>query len=79
MSPPQAWTRAGTTIVPTLYTATGYSNTQYFSSKEVCNVLKLLTSMGLTVVSVIHQPRYEIFQMFDEVLLLGKGGKTVYL
>jgi ABC-type multidrug transport system ATPase subunit len=49
------------------------------SSKEVCNVLKLLTSMGLTVVSVIHQPRYEIFQMFDEVLLLGKGGKTVYL
>lgn len=42
-------------------------------------MLKLLTSMGLTVVSVIHQPRYEIFQMFDEVLLLGKGGRTVYL
>lgn len=34
---------------------------------------------GLTILAVIHQPRYEIFQMFDNVLLLGKGGRTVYL
>ena len=33
----------------------------------------------MTVVAVIHQPRYEIFTLFDDVLLLGKGGKTVYM
>jgi len=27
---------------------------------------------------VIHQPRYSIFQMFDQVLLLGVGGNTVF-
>ena len=30
-------------------------------------------------VMVLHQPRYSIFEMFDSVLLLGAGGKTVYL
>ena len=29
--------------------------------------------------AVIHQPRYEIFNMMDDVLLLAKGGRTVYL
>ncbi len=28
---------------------------------------------------VIHQPRYSIFEMFDTVLLLSVGGKTVFL
>jgi hypothetical protein len=33
----------------------------------------------LTIVLVLHQPRYEIFRAFDDVLLLGKGGRTVFL
>jgi hypothetical protein len=37
-----------------------------------------MTSLGMTVITVIHQPRYSIFKLFDEVLLLGVGGKTVY-
>mmetsp|Transcript_74372 Transcript_74372/g.234937 ORF Transcript_74372/g.234937 Transcript_74372/m.234937 type:complete len:499 (-) Transcript_74372:86-1582(-) len=28
---------------------------------------------------VIHQPRYSLFTLFEDVLLLGKGGRTVYL
>jgi hypothetical protein len=28
---------------------------------------------------VLHQPSYPLYQMFSSVLLLGKGGKTVYL
>ena len=28
---------------------------------------------------VVHQPRYSLFTLFDEVLLLGLGGQTVYL
>ncbi len=49
------------------------------SSKEICACLQKLTSTGITIVAVIHSPRYEIFEMFDDVLLLGKGGRTVYL
>eukprot|EP00004_Rigifila_ramosa_P017043 TRINITY_DN4105_c0_g1_i1.p1 TRINITY_DN4105_c0_g1~~TRINITY_DN4105_c0_g1_i1.p1 ORF type:complete len:1713 (+),score=349.96 TRINITY_DN4105_c0_g1_i1:412-5139(+) len=48
-------------------------------SKEVCGALRRVAELGLTVVTVIHQPRYEIFTMFHEVLLLGKGGRTVYI
>jgi ABC-type multidrug transport system ATPase subunit len=49
------------------------------SSKEVCHCLRRVAESGLTIVTVIHQPRYEIFEMFHDVLLLGKGGRTVYL
>ena len=34
--------------------------------------------MGVTTAAVIHQPSYQVFAMFDDVLLLGKGGWTVY-
>ncbi len=33
---------------------------------------------GVTAAAVIHQPSCEIFEMFDDLLLLGKGGRTVY-
>lgn len=36
-------------------------------------------SLGMTVVAVIHQPRYSSFNLFDEVLMLGQGGHTVYM
>ena len=32
----------------------------------------------MTVIAVIHQPRYSIFALFDHLLLLGKGGMTVF-
>lgn len=28
---------------------------------------------------VIHQPRYSLFTHIDDVLLLGKGGRTAYI
>ncbi len=49
------------------------------SSLEVCKALRDIAETGITVITVIHQPRYEIFTMFHDVLLLGKGGQTVYL
>ena len=33
----------------------------------------------MTVVMVVHQPRYSLFTLFDDLLLLGLGGQTVYL
>ncbi|KAL0476500.1 hypothetical protein AKO1_010739 [Acrasis kona] len=49
------------------------------SSKEVCESLQSIANSGITVVTVIHQPRAEIFDMFDDLLLLGNNGTTVYL
>ena len=37
-----------------------------------------VAKMGRTVISTIHQPSREIFLMFDDLLLLQRGGWQVY-
>lgn len=49
------------------------------SSMEVCDALKTIADNGITVITVIHQPRLEIYRKFTNLLLLGKDGRTVYL
>eukprot|EP00928_Gymnodinium_smaydae_P037255 TRINITY_DN25895_c0_g1_i1.p1 TRINITY_DN25895_c0_g1~~TRINITY_DN25895_c0_g1_i1.p1 ORF type:complete len:816 (+),score=109.44 TRINITY_DN25895_c0_g1_i1:83-2449(+) len=49
------------------------------SSLTVCLSLKKMCQLGMTSIMVVHQPRYALFTLFDDVLLLGKGGQTVYL
>lgn len=39
---------------------------------------QLVEKQGVTICSVIHQPRKFIFDLFDSVLLLGVGGRMVY-
>lgn len=48
------------------------------SASEVVQGLHKIASSGCLVICVIHSPRYEIFQQFDRIMLLGKGGKLVY-
>jgi hypothetical protein len=38
----------------------------------------LVEKEGVTIVSVIHQPRKFIYDLFDSLILLGVGGKMVY-
>ena len=38
----------------------------------------LVENQGVTVAAVIHQPRKSIFDLFDSLILLGVGGKTMY-
>ncbi|GMH57397.1 hypothetical protein TL16_g02370 [Triparma laevis f. inornata] len=45
---------------------------------KVVSILRKLADLGLTVVCVLHQPRVSIFNMLDDVILLGLGGKLVY-
>ena len=49
------------------------------SSLEVMDMLDQIAKIGMTVVAVIHQPRVEIFQKFDDVLMIAPGGRTAYL
>jgi ABC-type multidrug transport system ATPase subunit len=48
-------------------------------SKDIMLYLKDITrKTGLTVATIIHQPRYDIIRECDDLVLLGKGGRTVY-
>jgi len=49
------------------------------TSLMLCEMLKKMTDLGMTIVMVIHQPRYGLFTLIDDVLLLGKGGRTAYM
>ena len=49
------------------------------ASTLVLAALKEVAQLGVTVATVIHQPRYSIFTLFDQTLLLAKGGLAVYL
>jgi len=49
------------------------------SSLSVAASLKRMGSLGMSSIMVIHQPRYSLFTLIDDVLLLGKGGQTVFL
>ena len=44
----------------------------------VMNALRKICDTGRTVVATIHQPSSAVFDMFDDLLLLKKGGKVVY-
>ncbi|KAF9894992.1 hypothetical protein FE257_004616 [Aspergillus nanangensis] len=45
---------------------------------NIVRFLKKLASFGQAVLVTIHQPSASLFKQFDSLLLLSKGGKTVY-
>ncbi|KAI6145202.1 ABC-2 type transporter-domain-containing protein [Pisolithus tinctorius] len=48
------------------------------SAWAIVKVLRELANHGQAILCTIHQPSGELFQMFDRLLLLRKGGQTVY-
>ncbi|KAL6306522.1 pleiotropic drug resistance ABC transporter [Sparassis latifolia] len=48
------------------------------SAWAVMSFLRDLADNGLSIVCTIHQPSAELFEVFDRLLLLRKGGQTVY-
>lgn len=45
---------------------------------SICAFLRKLANNGQAVLSTIHQPSAILFQQFDRLLFLAKGGRTVY-
>lgn len=49
------------------------------TSGDVCRLLKAIAhKKGLTVAAVIHSPSPMAFDQFDDLILLGQGGRVVY-
>ncbi|KAI1846646.1 hypothetical protein JX265_009051 [Neoarthrinium moseri] len=48
------------------------------SAFEICRYMRKLAAAGQTIIATIHQPSAALFEAFDELLLLTKGGKTTY-
>ena len=51
-----------------------------FTARHIMETLKKIADTGRTVICSIHQPRSDIFTMFDEILLLAKlgSGRVAY-
>merc|ERR1712232_1165891 len=45
---------------------------------QLATCLHNLRATGLTIVCVVHQPRFAVFQQFSHLLLLGAGGGQIY-
>ena len=48
------------------------------TSWSICNLMEKLTRDGQAIMCTVHQPSSLLFQRFDRLLLLAKGGRTVY-
>jgi ATP-binding cassette subfamily G (WHITE) protein 2 (PDR) len=48
------------------------------SSWAICSFLRKLADAGQAILCTVHQPSAVLFQEFDRLLFLAKGGRTVY-
>lgn len=48
------------------------------TSLEVCCILRGIADGGRTVITTIHSPSAEVFRLFDDVVLLARGGVVAY-
>ena len=48
------------------------------SSWTIISLLKKLANNGQAILATVHQPSAMLFQQFDSILLLAKGGRTTY-
>eukprot|EP01018_Ginkgo_biloba_P021263 Gb_15142 [translate_table: standard] len=48
------------------------------SSQLLLKALRREALAGVNICMVLHQPSYGLFMMFDDLILLAKGGRTVY-
>merc|ERR1712161_8788 len=49
------------------------------TSLVVLKALKEMAQTGVNVIAVLHQPKKEIFELFNQVLLLANGGLTAFI
>ena len=63
---------------PVLLADEPLSGLDAFTAHNVMTLLKEIADSGRTVIVSVHQPRSDIFHLFDQVLLMAKGGVVAY-
>lgn len=48
------------------------------ASLEMLRALRQLAAADLTIAAVVHQPSWKLMQLFDNIIILSKGGVTAY-
>ena len=48
------------------------------SAYSICRFMRKLAAAGQTIICTIHQPSASLFEAFDVLMLLARGGKTSY-
>lgn len=48
------------------------------TSWAICDLMEKLTRNGQAILCTVHQPSAALFQRFDRLLLMARGGRTVY-
>ncbi|GMF60105.1 unnamed protein product [Phytophthora fragariaefolia] len=48
------------------------------SAKLIMDGVRKVANSGRTIICTIHQPSSEVFYLFDSLLLLKRGGETVF-
>jgi ABC-type multidrug transport system ATPase subunit len=49
-----------------------------YAAFQIVRLLRNLADLGLAIFCTIHQPSALLFELFDDVMLIGNGGKAVY-
>ncbi|KXS19841.1 hypothetical protein M427DRAFT_52687 [Gonapodya prolifera JEL478] len=49
-----------------------------YAAFQIIRLLRKLADKGLSILCTIHQPSAILFEHFDDLMLLAKGGKTLY-
>jgi ABC-2 type transporter len=60
------------------FTPRGHPPQDATSSIDTLRGLSRMAGSGMNIITVIHQPRFSVYELFDSVLLLGVGGHAVY-
>ncbi|KDE04252.1 hypothetical protein MVLG_05280 [Microbotryum lychnidis-dioicae p1A1 Lamole] len=63
---------------PVLFADEPTSGLDSFTAYNIMLTLKDLADQGRTIIVSVHQPRSDVWDIFDHVLLLAKGGLTAY-
>jgi ABC-type multidrug transport system ATPase subunit len=54
------------------------SSLDSYTAHNIVLLLKQVATQGKTVICSLHQPRSDLFSLFDDILVMGKGGRVVY-
>ena len=63
---------------PVLFLDEPTSGLDSATSLLVMKILLSLAKKGLTIICVLHQPRYEVFMMANSILFLSKDGRVIF-